>query len=175
MRKEVIVGQKIGATFNTFILLVKKNSVDPGYSDAVQNDRLRLSRPISLYSIEKIRITGMVIDTNANNKQIVTFNGRDDLQMALADVKNIDEVFPKPTSENVREAILRQKNGSMPMIFTDYPGLLKQVTALNRDSKQDLERFINQQMAFIQTFEEAAKAEQLSCEAAMDELGLELK
>lgn len=175
MKQEVINAQRIGATFNTHILTVEKNSVDPGYSDDVLADRLRLSREIPLYSIKKTRITAMSLDTNANGKKIVIFNNDPSLYLTLSDIKSVDECFMKPTPSSVREAIIKAKNGGQKVLFTDYASLYKQVEMLNNESRQELETFVNKQLKFISTFNEANKAERLACEEALNELGLELK
>lgn len=175
MKKEVILANKIGATLNSFLLMVNSNPVDPGYSDDVKNDRLRLSRPINIYSIERVRITSIKTEMNANNKVIVIFNENPDMWLPLSDITSIEEPFPKPTPNNIREAILKSKTDGQKTLFADYEALYKQVELLNNQSKQELENFLSKQMTFVNTFKEANKAERLACENALDEIGLTLK
>lgn len=165
-----------GATLGKKILIVERNPVDPGYSDAKKNGLLHLSRPIYLYSIKPIEVISVSLITTMNNETQVEFNGNPQLRLAIANIDDISKVIPIPSSTTVKAAIERyeRSNKEEVTIFTDYEKLLREVIALNVDEKKILNNFITQQLKFCGTLAEANEVETTACKVALKEFGIDL-
>lgn len=165
-----------GATLGKKILVVERNPVDPGYSDAVKNDLLRLSRAIHLYSIKPIEVTSVEIITTMNNESKVEFNHNPQLRLDIANIDDINKVIPTPSAATVKAAIEKYERSNREdiTIFTDYEKLLREVIALNLDEKKTLQNFLNQQMKFCGTLAEANETEIAACKVAMKEFGIDI-
>lgn len=177
MNKTKINAAKCGATLGKKILTIKRNPVDPGYSDAVKNDKLRLSRPIFLYSIQAIEVTSVALVTTANNERKIEFNNNAQLRLDIANIDDINKIIPVPTSQSVKRAIERyeQSNGEEITIFLDYEKLLREVTALNLEEKKALNAFITKQAEFLETFSTANEIERTACKMELQEFGISIE
>lgn len=165
-----------GATLGKKILVVERNPVDPGYSDAKKNGMLCLSRPIFLYSIKPIDVTSVELVSTVNNEQRIEFNHNPQLRLDIANIEDINKVIPVPSAATVKMAIEKyeRSNHEEVTIFVDYEKLLREVIALNVDEKKTLNNFISQQMKFCGTLAEANETEIAACKVAMKEFGIDI-
>lgn len=174
MDKSVILASQCGATLGKFILVIKKNSVDPGYSRKVQNNELRLSQQINLYSIEPIKVKVAREVESAEGTKFVEYNDDPKLRLQISGIDDISTIIPKPNAESVKNAVLKFEATGEMTIFIDYPALTKEVVALNTESKSKLATFINEQVKFLKTFESANEAEISACKNAMAAEGIDI-
>ena len=174
MKKEVIVASQCGAVLGKFILTIERNPVDPNYSRDVTESKLRTSIPIYLYSIRPIQVKKTEIVETANNGRFVEYNGDPTLRIPLITNEEIDKLIPKPNAESVRKAIGKYETSSEKTIFIDYPALTKEVMALNKESSMILTNFINKQMNFVKTLEDANSNELAACKSAMSDEGIDI-
>lgn len=165
-----------GSTLGKKILIVERNPVDPGYSDAKKNGMLCLSRPIYLYSIRPIEVTSVELVTTVNNEPKVEFNHNPQLRLDVANIEDITKIIPIPTAATVKMAIEKyeRSNKEELTIFTDYEKLLREVIALNNDEKKTLNTFISQQMKFCGTLAEANETEIAACKVSLKEFGIDV-
>lgn len=174
MDKSVILASQCGATLGKFVLIIEKSSVDPNYSRKVQNNELRTSQQINLYSIKPIKVKVAREVETAEGSRFVEYNDDPKLRLQISGINDITEIIPKPNVENVKNAILRYESTGENTIFIDYPALTKEVVALNKESKAKLTAFINEQMRFIKTFETANDTEIAACKTAMAAEGIDM-
>ena len=169
MDKSVILASQCGASLGKYILTIEKNSVDPNYSRKVQNNELRTSQQINLYSIKPIKVKMAQEVESAEGTKFVEYNGDSKLRLQISGINDIADIIPKPNAESVKNAITRFES-----IFIDYPQLTKEIVALNMESRAKLTAFVNEQMRFIKTFETANETEIAACKTAMAAEGIEI-
>lgn len=174
MKKELILASQCGAILGKWILTVERNSVDPDFSKKVTEGILRTSQPLYLYSIKPIFVEQTKIVESANGVKSVEFNDNPKLRLPLAGIDDITAIIPKATSDAVRKAIIKSEANGETTIFVDYPNLVKEVTALNTESRAILSAFISEQMKFVKTFEDANMAEILACKQKMADEGIDV-
>lgn len=174
MDKSVILASQCGATLGKYILIIEKNSVDPNYSRKVQNNELRTSQQINLYSIKPIKVKIASEVESAEGTKFVEFNGDAKLRLPISGINDITEIIPKPNVENVKNAISRYEATGENTIFVNYPELTKEIVALNLESRNKLMTFVNEQLRFIKTFETANETEISACKTAMAAEGIEV-
>lgn len=174
MKQEVLVASKCGAVLGKYILTIQRNPVDPNYSRDVQENKLRTSIPIYLYSINPILVKKTEIVETANNGRFVEYNGDPTLRIPLITNDEIDKLIPKPCADSVRKAIAKYENTNERTIFIDYPALTKEVMALNQESHAQLTNFINKLLSFGKTLKDANEAELSACKVAMADEGIDV-
>lgn len=174
MDKTVILASQCGASLGKYILTIEKNSVDPNYSRKVQNNELRTSQQINLYSIKPIKVKMAQEVESAEGTKFVEYNGDSKLRLQISGINDIVDIIPKPNAESVKNAITRFESTGEITIFIDYPQLTKEIVALNMESRAKLTAFVNEQMRFIKTFETANETEIAACKTAMAAEGIEI-
>ena len=174
MDKSVILASQCGASLGKYILTIEKNSVDPNYSRKVQNNELRTSQQINLYSIKPIKVKMAQEVESAEGTKFVEYNGDSKLRLQISGINDIADIIPKPNAESVKNAITRFESTGEITIFIDYPQLTIEIVALNMESRAKLTAFVNEQMRFIKTFETANETEIAACKTAMAAEGIEI-
>lgn len=165
-----------GATLGKYILIIERNPVDLGYSEAKKNGLLCLSRPIWLYSIKPIEVTSVRLIDSLDNGKKVEFNEDAKLRLSIANIEDITKVIPVPTAATVKQAIEKyeRSNKEELTIFVDYEKATKEVMALNRDESNTLQSFLNAHMKLCGTLLEANEIEASACRSRMKELGIDV-
>lgn len=163
---------KCGAQLGQYILTVKQTPIDLLYTEKVATDRLRPSRPFYRYSIEPIRVIRTEWIESPNDITVIKFNDDDKLRLRVMGTDDFGKLIPAPTTTTIREAISKQKENNEPVIFVDYPALVREITALNNESRMMMDSFVKELMTQMATIESANEAEKTSCRAAMKELGI---
>lgn len=174
MKAEVLLASQCGATLGKFILTVERNPVDVNYSRKVTENQLRTSVPIYLYSIKPIFVEATKIVNTANNGKFVEYNGDATLRIPLATGEEIDKLIPRPTADSVRIAINNYETMKKKTIFIDYPLLVKEVIALNNESENTLNMFVNELMSNVKTLRDATMTEIAACKSAMEDEGIDV-
>ena len=174
MKNEVILASMCGAVLGKFILTVERNPVDPDYSKKVTENKLRTSSPIYLYSIKPVKVEMAKIVESANGGKFVEYNGDASLRIPLITNEPVEKVIPKPNADSVRNALIKYETSKTPTIFIDYPQLVKEVKALNRESQEILDKFVNELIKYSKTLQDANNIEEASCKNAMEAEGVDV-
>lgn len=169
--KTRLVLSALGALVGRNLIAVNRRSVDISFSDKVQNGTLTTSREVPLWSTEKIYVKGFDHDFDANGNIVVRFNGDDALTMPLINVKGVEDLFPKISPTTLREVYEEAKAEGRRAIFVDYPGAVRQVVNLNRGSKTELSKLVDELMQHITVIDDANVIEKQTCEIEMQKLG----
>lgn len=168
-----VIISELGRLLNLPVLLVERNPVDPDYDRKVNENLLRLTRPIYLYSIKQVIITETKVITNANNNKVVQFNDDPDMTLPIMNVNKVTDLIPEPNAESVKNAILASVNGGKKTLFTNYTKLYKEVAALNIDSKAEWDRELALMLQYSKTFTQANDIEKTACEKHLKEMGID--
>lgn len=174
MKPEIILTSNCGATLGKFILVIERNPVDLRYSEKVKNNLLRTSSPIYLYSIKPIRVTNVGIVETANKGKFAEYNNDAALRIPLITGDTIDKLIPKPTADSVREAILKYETNKERIIFIDYPALVKEIAALNKESEDMATSMANELMNNVKSLRDATLTEISACKSAMEDEGVDI-
>lgn len=102
---------------------------------------LRLSSPMKKYMIESVDITGAQVVRTANEKIVIMFNDREDLQFPItADITDI----VKAESKDVHDAIKLFEATGEKTFFCNVQMVTDTVTNLNKANIKDIEKFIDE-------------------------------
>lgn len=174
MKNEVILASDCGAVLGKHVLTVERNPVDPGYSKKVTEGKLRTSSPIYLYSIRPIKVKVAEIVESANGGKYVEYNHDASLRIPLMTNESVDKAMPKPNAESVRDAINKFESNKTKTLFIDYPALVREVKALNKESQAILEAFTTELIKFAKTLQDANNMEEAACKNAMEAEGVDV-
>lgn len=102
---------------------------------------LRLSSPMKKYMIESVDITGAQVVRTANEKIVIMFNDREDLQFPItADITDIVKAEPK----DVHAAIKLFEATGEKTFFCNVQMVTDTVTNLNKANIKDIEKLIDE-------------------------------
>ena len=111
---------------------------------------------------------------SANGGKFVEYNGDASLRIPLITNEPVQKVRPKPNADSVRNALIKYETSKIKTIFIDYPQLVKEVKALNRESQEILDKFVNELIKYSKTLQDANNIEEASCKNAMEAEGVDV-
>ena len=88
--------------------------------------------------------------------------------------ESVDKAMPKPNAESVRDAINKFESNKTKTLFIDYPALVREVKALNKESQAILEAFTTELIKFAKTLQDANNMEEAACKNAMEAEGVDV-
>lgn len=138
-----------GALLGRSLLTVKIENIDLTFNEKKEKDpeANRLIRPFKKYMIEPINVTSVEASTDIENRAIVIFNKKSEMQFVVA------EGIVKPDNDSVREAIEAAVNGHTRFFSgEDYPALfsiIDQVNAKNMTEINNLAQDLIKQGGFL--------------------------
>ena len=126
-KKEKINAQQYGSLLGRTIYQIKPVIVDLEFKKKVEDNKVRITKPIYRFVPEKIEVTETKLETCVDGK--VRFNNNPDLRFP------VEVEVPVPTPEAIAAAIANFHAGDKtPMIFTPSEVLIRELKAMNNDS-----------------------------------------
>lgn len=152
-----------GSILGGTILMVESKPFDPSYSDKEKENRLRLSMCPEVVSIKRIPVTSACLEKDpSDNTEVVRFNKEDtnvDIIIPLAYINKPEDAISPVSMDTVNTAIARKKASNIDTYFFDEEALTKVVLQLNTKRKQNLERWINEQVNAMSVFGKISQTE----------------
>ena len=102
---------------------------------------LRLARPMKKYMVESVDITSADVVRRADDKVVIMFNNREDLQFPIT--SEVPDII-KADSTDVHDAIKEFENTGKKTFFCNVQMVCDTVTNLNRSNIKDIEKFIDE-------------------------------
>ena len=128
-KKEKINAQQYGSLLGRTVYQIKPVIVDLEFNKKVEENKVRITKPIYRFVPEKIEVLELKVETCVDGTAKVRINNNADLRFPIeCDV-------PVPTPEAIAAAIANFHAGDKtPMIFTPSEVLIRELKAMNNDS-----------------------------------------
>ena len=152
-QREQEIARNFGTNLCGVLLEVEKRNINPLYKEELAKGNVVPNKPFCLLTVKKTHITAVGVVETANGLRLEV-NNNEKFRFKF------EEPFAGATPENVSEAIRRFEDGRPPLLFVDYPGVLKQLKALNSETQDDLDKFATQVMSELQALQAVMKADE---------------
>lgn len=138
--KLVVIGS---ALFGRRLCIPTSDNLDLNYGRKVKGEipGLRLAVPMKKYMVESVDITSADVVRTANDKIVIMFNAREDLQFPIT--SEVDEIV-KAESKDVHNAIKLFESTGQRTFFCNVQMVADTVTNLNKANIKDIEYFIDE-------------------------------
>ena len=152
-QREQEIARNFGTNLCGVMLEVEKRNINPLYKEELAKGNVVPNKPFCLLTVKKTPITAVGVVETANGLRLEV-NNNEKFRFKF------EEPFAGATPENIAEAIRRFEDGRPPLLFVDYPGVLKQLKALNSEVSDDLDKFASKMMAELQALQSVMKADE---------------
>lgn len=138
--KLVVIGT---ALFGRRLCIPVSDNLDLNYGRKEKGEipGLRLATPMKKYMVESVDITSADVVRTANEKIVIMFNEREDLQFPIT--SDIDEIV-KAEAKDVHGAIKLFEATGQRTFFCNVQMVTDTVTNLNKANIKDIEKFIDE-------------------------------
>lgn len=128
-KNEKLNARNYGSLLGTTVYRIVPEIVDLDYKKKVEDNKLRLTKPIYRFVPKKINITKTSLELGADGDHKIVFNDDPELRFPVS------AELPKTSHDTIMDAITKfQAGDKSPMIFCPSETLIKELTALNNDS-----------------------------------------
>lgn len=155
-----------GSLLGKEIYSVGVKNMDPDYNKKKGTpDELVPSFPIKVYLLNRITVTGVKAEVDADGNTIIIFNDDSNLRFPIATPE-----LRVPSVASIKDAIRAAENGEPPIFFEDCAKATAEITALNKANMNKAIKLSRDMAQQADGLQKAMDLDQLACERYLSEL-----